>query len=68
MKHTYIETIHDGKTFALKNKGSNSFVGFFKTRELAEKAQQELEESIRLYRRQERKEGGLMTEATYWND
>jgi len=68
MKHTYIETIHGGKTFALKNKGSNSFVGFFKTRALADKAQREIEESIRLYREHERKEDELMTEATCWND
>ena len=43
--NTYIEIIHDGETFCLKNK-SGSIISFFKTLELAQKQAQSVEDSL----------------------
>ncbi len=44
-KNTYIEIIHDGGTFCLKNT-SGSIIGFFKSLELAQKEAQSVERGI----------------------
>jgi len=44
-KNTYIEIIHDGGTFCLKNT-SGSIIGFFKSLELAQKQAQSVERGI----------------------
>ena len=44
-KNTYIEIIHDGGTFCLKNT-SGSIIGFFNSLELAQKEAQSVERGI----------------------
>ena len=43
--NTYIEVIHEGETFCLKNT-SGSIIGFFRTLELAQKQAQSVEDSL----------------------